>query len=417
MVFGDPFDQLHGLGIDGGEPSWIHDGPSLRWIGSLDIMTGPLEGIRVVELAGIGPGPFCGMMLADAGADVVLVERPTQGWLPGLCRRGRRSIVVDLKRPGAAGVVLDLVATADALIEGFRPGVAERLGVGPEECLARNPRLVYARLTGWGQQGPLASAAGHDICYIALTGALHAVGREGERPVPPLNLVADYGGGGMLAAFGVLAGILQARSTGKGQVVDVAMVDGAALLMEPIYELFALGWWQDRRGVNLLDGGAPFYDTYETSDGKAVAVGPLEPEFYGELLDRLGLSDAELPPQFDSETWPHIRSVLARVFSSRTRDEWEEVFAGSDACVAPVLGLGEAPDHPHNRARGTFVSVGGMVQPGPAPRFGAHPRNVPAAPPEPGSHTAEILAELGYDRATIDRLAEEGIVRPKEGRS
>ncbi len=373
-------------------------------------MSGPLSGIRIVELAGIGPGPFCGMVLADHGAEVIQVERPGPGSLPmpRLTARGRRSIAVDLKRPEGIGIVLDLVATADGLIEGFRPGVAERLGVGPDVCLERNPRLVYGRMTGWGQEGPLASAAGHDIDYVALTGALGAIGRE--RPVPPLNLVGDYGGGGMLLAFGMVAALLEVSRTGRGRVVDAAMVDGASLLMTPIYELFGLGFWRDARGANLLDGGAPFYDTYETADGGYVAVGALEPQFYAELLDGLGLAAEELPAQYDVAGWPTLSRRFAEVFRSRTRDEWESVFSGTDACVAPVLSLAEAPKHPHLRARGTFVEVGGVLQPGPAPRFSGDDGRAPRPGPEPGADTDDLLTELGWDREGIEDLRARGVV-------
>ncbi len=371
-------------------------------------MSGPLAGIRIVELAGIGPGPFCAMVLADHGADVIRVDRPGPGALPmpRITGRGRRSIAVDLKQPEGVEIVLDLVAGADGLIEGYRPGVAERLGVGPGVCLARNPRLVYGRMTGWGQEGPLASTAGHDIDYIALTGALGAIG--GDRPVPPLNLVGDYGGGGMLLAFGMVAALLEATRTGRGQVVDAAVVDGAALLMTPIYELFGLGMWQDVRGVNLLDGGAPFYDTYECADGRYVAVGALEPQFYAELLEGLGLADDELPPQYDPTGWPTLRERFSEVFRTRTRDEWEAVFAGTDACVAPVLGLAEAPDHPHLRSRETFLEVGGVRQPGPAPRFAERSRPSPGS--EPGADTVALLTELGRSEDEIEDLRARGIV-------
>ncbi|MGH8875483.1 MAG: CaiB/BaiF CoA transferase family protein, partial [Acidimicrobiia bacterium] len=295
---------------------------------------GPLDGLRVVELAGMGPAPFCGMVLADLGADVVRVDRPAG--LTGradpsdVLNRGKRSLAVDLKHPEGVGVLLRLVGASDALIEGFRPGVTERLGLGPEVCLARNPRLVYGRMTGWGQEGPLAPAAGHDIDYIALAGALHPIGRPGERPVPPLNLVGDFGGGGMLLALGVLAALFEAHRTGQGQVVDAAMVDGAALLTAMVHGALHDGRWSDRRGANLLDGAAPFYDTYLTADGEALAVGALEPQFYAELLDRLGLDPAELPDQMDRSRWPELRERFAQLFMTRTRDEWAEVFAGSD---------------------------------------------------------------------------------------
>jgi alpha-methylacyl-CoA racemase len=380
-------------------------------------MSGPLTGIRVVELAGIGPGPFCGMVLADQGADVVMVERPSEGSLPipNPSRRGRRSIVVDLKRPEGVELVLRLVDGSDALIEGYRPGVAERLGLGPDRCLERNPRLVYGRMTGWGQDGPLAETAGHDIDYIALTGALHAIGRRDERPVPPLNLVGDFGGGGMLLAFGVVAALLEARTTGRGQVVDAAMVDGAALLMQPAFELRSWGFWQDRRGVNLLDGGAPFYDTYETADGRAVAVGALEPQFFSQLLRVLEIDPAEVPAQLDVSGWPALRARFEDSFRRKTRDEWVEAFAGTDACVAPVISMDEAIAHPHLAARGTFVRVGDVDQPGPAPRFSGHPRSAPAPPPAPGADTEEVLAAAGLDRDEIERLLEAGVVRAAGG--
>lgn len=366
----------------------------------------------MVELAGIGPGPFCGMVLADHGADVISVERPGGGALPipNPSRRGRRSILVDLKHPAGVEVVLRLVERSQVLIEGYRPGVAERLGLGPDVCLDRNPAVVYGRMTGWGQDGPLARRAGHDIDYIATTGALHAIGREGERPVPPLNLVGDFGGGGMLLAFGIVAALLQARQTGRGQVVDAAMVDGASLLMQPTYELASWGLWQDRRGVNLLDGGAPFYDTYETADGGAMAVGALEPHFFAELLDRLGIDPSDIPQQMDVARWPEMRSRFEHEFRSKTRREWEEVFAGSDACVAPVLSMDEAPAAIHNAARETFVPVGESLQPGPAPRFSESVRRPPAPPPIPGEHSREILDLAGYGDEEIRTLLDSGAV-------
>ncbi|GIU93495.1 MAG: CoA transferase [Acidimicrobiia bacterium] len=375
-------------------------------------MAGPLSGIRVVELAGIGPGPFCGMVLADHGAEVVVVDRPGESLLPALCRRGKKSIVVDLKRAEGVEVVLDLVAGADVLLEGYRPGVAERLGVGPDECLTRNPRLVYARVTGWGQEGPRAARAGHDIDYIAVTGALHAIGDE--QPVPPLNLLGDYGGGGMLAAFGIAAALVEVMATGRGQVIDVAMVDGASLLMQPIYEMLAAGLWQDRRAANLLDGGAPFYGVYRTSDGRWLAVGALEEPFYREFCHRLGLDPGMIPAREDPGNWPRLRGLFAERFAGKSLAEWMEVFEGSDACVAPVLSLGEAPQDPHNLARDTFMEVGGVLQPGPAPRFGNHGRPQPGAFPLPGGDTREILAQLGYGREAVDRLVGEGVVRPAE---
>jgi alpha-methylacyl-CoA racemase len=367
---------------------------------------GPLAGVRVVELAGIGPGPFCAMVLADLGAEVLRVDRPAASrpaW-PTVLGRGRRSVAVDLKHPDGAGVVLDLVAAADALVEGFRPGVAERLGIGPDACLARNPRLVYGRVTGWGQEGPWRHAAGHDIDYIALAGALHPIGHAGGPPVPPLNLVGDFGGGGMLLALGVVAALLEAGRSGAGQVVDAAMVDGAALLTTQFHELLAAGLWTEERGANLLDGGAPFYGVYETADGRHLAVGALEPQFWAELLRRLGLDGGDLPAQPDRDGWPLLRERLAALFRTRTREEWCELLAGTDACVAPVLGFGEAPAHPHHRARGTFVDVGGVTQPAPAPRFSRTPCDPPTPAPRPGEHTDQALADWGLPPDRIARL-------------
>ena len=374
---------------------------------------GPLQGFRVVELAGIGPGPFCAMLLADLGAEVLAVERPASGppgW-PVLFARGRRRVAVDLKHPEGPGVVLDLVAGADALVEGFRPGVAERLGIGPDECLARNPRLVYGRVTGWGQEGPLARAAGHDIDYIALAGALHPVGPADGPPVPPLNLVGDFGGGGMLLALGVVAALLEAGRSGRGQVVDAAMVDGAALLTTQVHELLAAGLWSDRRGANLLDGAAPFYAVYETADGRHLAVGALEPRFYAELLERVGLGGEDLPAQLDRDGWPVLRERLAAQFRTRTRDEWCRLLEGSDACVAPVLSLLEAPTHPHNQARGTFVDVGGVVQPAPAPRFSRTPSAHPHPPAGPGEDPGQTLAAWGLSPDEVERYRAAGAIK------
>src|SRR6266545_7128769 len=374
---------------------------------------GPLDGVRVVEIAGIGPGPFCAMLLADMGAEVVRVDRPAAGDDPGwprLMARGRRSVVVDLKHERAAEVVLRLAERADALLEGFRPGVAERLGIGPDACLVRNPRLVYGRMTGWGQSGPLRQAAGHDIDYIALAGALHPIGERGGPPVPPLNLLGDFGGGGLLLAFGIACGLIEARRSGQGQVVDAAIVDGAALLTTAVHELAALGQWEERRGTNLLDGGAPFYRTYETADGEHMAVGALEPRFYGDLLDRLGLRAEDLPPQGDRQRWPELCERLAAVFSTRTRSEWTERFEGSDACVAPVLRPSEAAIHPHNRARGAFVPVDGSPQPAPAPRFSRTAPGAPAPAPSPGQHTDEVLSSIGFAEDEIAVLRAAGAI-------
>jgi alpha-methylacyl-CoA racemase len=376
---------------------------------------GPLDGVRVIEVAGLAAAPFGCMVLADLGADVLRVDRASLSG-PGArapvdpLSRGRRSIGLDLKADAGIEVLLRLADSADVLVEAFRPGVAERLGFGPAECLSRNPRLVYARMTGWGQEGPLAHAAGHDIDYIAVSGALHPIGRAGERPVPPLNLAGDFGGGGMLLAIGVLAALLERERSGHGQVIDAAMVDGSALLTAFLHGLRANGRWSDERGTNLLDGGAPFYDTYETADVRYMAVGALEPKFYAEFLARLELDAAALPDPADRAGWPELRERFARAFLKRTQAEWVEVFAGSDACVAPVLSPGEAPGHPHNAARGTFCEVGGVVQPAPAPRFSRTACETPQAPVVPGADTDEVLAGLGYSAADIAGLRTGGIV-------
>ncbi|NOY55342.1 MAG: CoA transferase [Actinobacteria bacterium] len=365
---------------------------------------GPLNGVTIVEIGSIGPGPFCGMMLSDLGANVVRVERPDPQPYPELLHRGRASIAVDLKHPEAAGVVLRLVERADGLIEGFRPGVAERLGIGPDACLDRNPRLVYGRMTGFGQEGPLASVAGHDIDYIALSGALYPIGLAGGPPVVPLNLLGDFGGGGMLLAVGMLAGLLEAARSGRGQVVDAAMVDGSALLTTFVHSMLSAGLWSRRRGDNLLDGGAPFYGVYETSDGNYMAVGALEPKFFTELLDRLGLDTDAVPNQYDRSQWPRMRELFRRTFATRTRAEWTAIFDTADACVAPVLSLEEAPAHPHNRARRTFVEVEGIVQPAPAPRFGRTPVDTPGPVSKPGQDTEEVLESFGFRSEEIAAL-------------
>ncbi len=372
---------------------------------------GPLQGVRVVEIASLAPAPFGCMVLSDLGADVILVDRV--GGAPALApagplRRGRRSLGLNLKDPEAVVALLRLVESSDVLVEGFRPGVAERLGFGPKVCLERNPRLIVARMTGWGQDGPLAHSAGHDIDYIAISGALDPIGRAGQRPVPPLNLVADFGGGGMLLALGVLAALVERAGSGRGQVVDAAMVDGSALLTTFLHGLRAAGMWRDERGTNMLDGGAPFYDTYETADGRYVAVGALEPQFYAELLRRLGIDVGDLPSQSDTTGWPVLRTRLTEVFKQRTQAEWAALFEGSDACVSPVLTLGQAPGHPHNLARGTFTDVGGIVQPAPAPRFGRTPCARPAPPVAPGSDTDVVLAEIGLTPREIAALRDRG---------
>jgi alpha-methylacyl-CoA racemase len=376
------------------------------------IRQGPLRDLRVVELAGLGPAPFGAMLLADLGADVVRIDRPAQSAFDefaGAVGRGRPSVALDLKHPGAAEVVLRLVERADALIEGFRPGVMERLGLGPEVCLARNERLVYCRMTGWGQTGPLAPSPGHDLNYIALSGALGAIGRAGELPVPPLNLVGDFGGGGTLLALGVVSAVLEARGSGRGQVVDAAMTDGAALLMTMTYGARNAGLWSTQRGTNLLDGGAPFYDVYRTSDGEVVSVGCLEPRFYAELLRLVGLERAGLDDHMDRDRWPVIREALADAFAERTRAEWEAVFAGSEVCFAPVLDLDEAPRHPHNRARAMFYETDGGPLPMPAPRFERTPADVPGPSSAPGADTASALAAWGFSTSEVEALVAAGV--------
>jgi alpha-methylacyl-CoA racemase len=365
--------------------------------------TGPLAGVRVLELAGIGPGPFCAMMLADAGATVLRIDRPGAR-LPGperaLMNRGRQSAVLDLKHPRGIGALLRLVEVADVLLEGFRPGVTERMGVGPDACLARNPRLVYARMTGWGQAGPLSPTAGHDIGYIARTGALHALGRADGPPQFPANLLGDFGGGGMLMAFGICAALVERGTSGRGQVVDAAIVDGVASLLAMPFMLMAQGLWRDERGVNLLDGGAPWYDVYATADGRWMAVGALEPQFYAALLARLGLADDnDLPDRGDPRNWPELRARLAARFAERTRDEWAAVFVGGDACTEPVLSLTEAAADPHLAARGTYVTKDGVTQPAPSPRFSRTPGALSEPPPAPGQHTTQALAEWGLPDA------------------
>jgi alpha-methylacyl-CoA racemase len=373
---------------------------------------GPLAGIRVLEFEAIGPGPFCGMMLADMGADVLLVDRPGDPGL-GLGRdrwfdamlRGRRSVTLDLKSKDGVEAALRLASRADALIEGFRPGVMERLGLGPETVAARNPNLVYGRMTGWGQDGPLAPRAGHDINYIALTGVLHAIGRAGSAPVPPLNLVGDFGGGGMLLAFGIACALVEARHSGRGQVVDAAMVEGAALLSTMFWGMLAGRRWSETRGANVLDSGAPWYDVYETRDGKYVSIGAIEPKFYAELLERLGLAGEALPSQHDRQHWPELRQRFAEVFRAKTRAQWDALFEGSDACYAPVLTFSEARLHPHNAARQAFTECGKVAQPATAPRFSRTPGAIRRAPPERGAHGAEALADWGFSPEEIERLA------------
>jgi len=372
-------------------------------------MAGPLAGVKVLEFEAIGPAPFAGMLLADMGADVLLVDRPGSSGL-GLKRerwydvmlRGKRSVTLDLKSASGAEAALELVARADVLIEGFRPGVMERLGLGPEPAMTKNPRLVYGRMTGWGQEGPLAPRAGHDINYIALAGVLQAFGRKGEAPVPPLNLVGDFGGGGMLLALGVACALVEARSSGRGQVIDAAMVDGAALLAAMFSGFLAGGQWSEARGTNILDTGAPWYDVYQTADGKYVAIGAIEDKFFAELSARLKLLD--LPPQHDRSRWPEMRTRFADTFSSKTREEWCRIFEGSDACFAPVLGWAEAREHPHSRARGAYTSVANVEQPAPAPRFSRTGTAVPNPPPERGQGGRQALVDWGFDGTAMKRL-------------
>jgi alpha-methylacyl-CoA racemase len=377
-------------------------------------VSGPLSGLKVLELAGQGPGPFAGMLLADFGAEVVLVERasesapPWQGLQTDVLRRGRRSLALDLKHADGREVLLDLVAHADVLIESYRPGVAERLGVGPDDCVRRNPRLIYGRVSGWGQSGPLAAAPGHDLNYLALSGLLALIGRPPEPPPPPLDVVGDFGGGGMLLAVGLLAALLERERSGLGQVIDAAMLDGVALLMAGPLSLLAGGMWTEQRGDNMTDGGAPYYDTYETADGRFVSVAALEPRFYRELLARLGLAADEWP-QEDRGLWPALRSRLAAVFLTRARDEWTELFAGAETCFAPVLGAREAADDPHLRARGTFVtSDDGLLQPSPAPRFSRTPAELPASPPRRGADGERVLVDWGVSPARVEGLRRSG---------
>jgi alpha-methylacyl-CoA racemase len=378
-------------------------------------MAGPLAGLVVVELAGLAPAPFATTVLADLGADVVRVDRAKPGFdvltFPhDPLSRARRWIGVDTKSPAGRDVVLRLIDGADVLIEGFRPGVTERLGIGPDVCLKRNPRLVYGRITGWGQDGPLAQAAGHDINYIGLAGALEPIGRAGERPVPPLNLLGDFGGGGLLLAMGVLAALVERATSGKGQVVDASMVDGAALLTAGLHGLRNIGLWNRGRGGNMLDGGAPFYDTYETADGKYVAVGAIEERFWADLCKVLELDAAELAGRLDPERWPAVRERIAAVLRTRTRDEWAARAAGTDACLTPVLTPEEAAGHPHNVARETFVDLDGHRQPGPAPKFDRTPPSTPEAPHEPRSDTTAVLRSLGYSAEDIDQLRADGVI-------
>ena len=371
---------------------------------------GPLEGKKIIEIAGIGPGPFCAMVLSDLGAEVIRVDRvsavPNEfPSTPGvdLLNRGRKSVAFDLKNQEGIKALLRLVEEADALIEGFRPGVAERLGIGPEECLERNPRLVYGRMTGWGQTGPYSSMAGHDINYIALSGVLGAIGREGEAPVPPVNLVGDFGGGGMLLALGICAAFVEVQTSGKGQVVDAAMTDGSALLATMIHTFLSMGVWGDR-GTNMLDTGAPFYDVYECADGEYISLGSIEPQFYAELLRITGLDQEELPKQMDRSQWPKMKEKIAETIRTKSRDQWVELMEGTDVCFAPVLSPLEAYAHPHNVERETFIEVAGVKQPAPAPRFSRTPGAIDGPPPHPGEHTEEVLSSWGFSENEIQNL-------------
>jgi alpha-methylacyl-CoA racemase len=380
-------------------------------------MAGPLSGIRILEIAGIGPGPFAAMMLADMGAEVVRVDRVqavrdnVTGSHWDVMLRGRRNVALDLKHPEGVEALLTLVEGADAIIEGFRPGVMERLGVGPDQCLARNPKLVFGRMTGWGQEGPYANSAGHDINYIALAGALAHFGRVGEPPTPPLNMVGDFGGGGMLLAFGVVCALLESQRSGKGQVVDAAMVDGSAVLMSMFWAFKNIGMFDESaRGTNLLDTGAHFYDVFECADGEWVSIGSIEPQFYALLLEKTGVS-AEFAAQMDRSKWPQLKEKLAAVFRTKTRAQWNEIMEGTDVCYAPVLRMSEAAQHPHNVARNTFVEVAGITQPAPAPRYSRTITNVPTPPAHAGEHTRAVLADWGFDADRIDALVAAGAVR------
>ncbi|HXM30959.1 MAG TPA: CaiB/BaiF CoA-transferase family protein, partial [Xanthobacteraceae bacterium] len=375
---------------------------------------GVLSGYKIVEFAGIGPAPMCAMLLSDMGAEVLRLDRAEDASLGihteskyNLLGRGRRSVAIDLKRHEGTELALKLIERADALLEGFRPGVMERLGLGPDVCQARNPKLVYGRMTGWGQEGPLALAAGHDINYIALTGALHAIGVK-DKPVPPLNLVGDFGGGGMLLAFGMVCGLLEAQRSGKGQVIDAAMVDGAALLLGGVYGMAGAGLWNDDRETNILDGGAHFYGTYETKDGKFVSVGSIEPQFYALLLEKTGLKGESLPAQMDRKAWAQLKSRMEHIFRTKTRDEWCAIMEGTDICFAPVLTMKEASQHPHAKARGAYVDVSGFAQPAAAPRFSRTKESVKGPAAKRGQHTDEVLGEKGFSAKEIGELKAAG---------
>ncbi|MSQ71479.1 MAG: CoA transferase [Betaproteobacteria bacterium] len=375
---------------------------------------GPLAGIKVIEMVGIGPGPLCAMLLADMGAEVIRIDRPggesRSGRSAGLLGRNRKSVIVDLKNPAGIATVLRLTKRADALLEGFRPGVMERLGLGPDECLMRNPGLVYGRITGWGQDGPLAQSAGHDINYIALSGALHAIGEKGGRPLAPLNLLGDFAGGAMFLAFGMVCALLEARQSGMGQVIDSSMVEGTAVLTTLFYAMHQAGTWNDERGTNGVDGASHFYNTYETQDGKWIAVGAMESQFYATLVSKIGADPELFKEQNQPDKWPQLKAELARIFKSRTREQWQALLEGGDACFSPVLSLAEAPAHPHNRARGAFIEVEGTVQPAPAPRFSRTRPEVKHGPRPPGTDTVEVLQAWDFSRDEIRALESTGAV-------
>ena len=374
---------------------------------------GPLKGLKIIEMAGIGPGPFCGMVLADLGAEIIRVDRASAigtGSKQEPSNRGKKSIAVDLKAKEGVEVVLKLVETADAIFEGFRPGVMERLGIGPEVCLARNDRIVFGRMTGWGQEGPLANAAGHDINYISLSGALAAIGRPGSPPVPPLNLIGDFGGGGMLLALGLVAALLESKESKKGQVVDAAMTDGSALLMTMIYSMQSSGMWKTTMGSNLLDGGSHFYDTYECKDGKFISIGSIEPQFYALLCQIAELDEKVFSKQMSRDLWPEQKEEIKKIFVKKTRDEWCELMEGTDVCFAPVLDMSEAPEHPHNKERKTFIDLEGVIQPAPAPRFSRTEPEVVSSPSIVGEHTNEVLSSIGLSEEDISTLKTSGAV-------
>lgn len=375
---------------------------------------GPLKGLKIVEMAGIGPGPFCAMMLGDMGAEVVRIDRPGATTVDGdpnanINNRSRKSVALNLKTAAGRDAALKLISQADALIEGFRPGVMERLGLGPDVCLAANPKLVFGRMTGWGQDGPLASAAGHDINYLAITGALHAIGTKESGPVPPLNIVADFGGGGMMLLVGIFAAVFEARNSGQGQVVDAAMSDGVPLLLGSVFTRMAQDFWEDEREANQLDGGAYYYGTYECADGKWISIGPIEPQFHALMLDMLDLKDDPLfANQNDRVGWAAAKAKLRDIFKTKTRDQWDAVMEGTDVCYGPVLNLKEAPSHPHNQHRKSFIEIGGHVQGAPAPRFSRTPQDVPTPPPAPGQHNDEVLAAWGFSDDEVTAMKDAG---------